>query len=88
MTLKKMNVEEHLNRQKELAEKVIVDGDHILIALPEGKIDKWYEVPMSGLKTHEQIISWIFHLTEKSWIEKDVLRRFIKVVSELKGINL
>jgi len=88
MTMKKLDVEGYLKNQEELEKKVVVDGDHILLALPEGKIDEWYEIPLSRLETSEQIISWIFHLTEKSWIEKDVFRRFIKVISELRGISL
>ncbi|MBN1085601.1 hypothetical protein JNO12_12710 [Erwinia aphidicola] len=88
MTLKKIDVDEYLKSEEELSRKVKIDGTHITIALPEGRIDDSYEIALSSLKTPEQLVSWIFHLSAKSWIDRDVLRKFIKVVSEHLNIEL
>ena len=88
MTAKEIDVEKYMKREGELSNKVQIDDTHIVIALPEGRIGENYEIALSALKTPEQLVSWIFHLSAKSWIDRDVLRKFIKVASKHLNIEL
>lgn len=88
MTVKKLDVNEYLEREKDLSEIITVDATHIVIQIPGDRVDAEYEIPLSSLKTGEQLVSWIFQLTEKSWVTRDILRRFIKEASHHAGIDL
>lgn len=88
MTLKKIDVGSYLEKEKALSQAVKIEGNHVLLALPEGAIDDWYEISLDSLKSPEQIISWIFHLSAKSWVDRDILRKFIKVITNHRGITL
>ncbi|WP_312740482.1 hypothetical protein [Cedecea neteri] len=88
MSLEKFDFEGHLIKQEALSEKVKIDETHIVIALPEGRIEDSYEIALSAIKTPEELVAWIFHLSSKSWIDLDVLRKFIRVASEHLNIEL
>lgn len=88
MTLKKLDVNEYLEHEKELSRIVTVDATHIVINIPGDHIDGEYEIPLSSCKTAEQVVGWIFQLSEKQWVTRDILRRFIKEASHHAGINL
>lgn len=88
MTLKKLDAAAYLEKELALSEAVKIEGEHLLIALPEGLVDDWYEISLDSLKSPEQIISWIFHLSAKSWVDRDILRKFIKVITNHRGITL
>ncbi|EOM1107950.1 hypothetical protein IMR62_004782, partial [Escherichia coli] len=38
-----------------------------------------YNIPLSTCSTHQQILNWVWHLTEKTWMTQNVTRRFIEV---------
>jgi len=88
MSLKNINSEEYLQKASELAEKVKIDNTHIIFSLPEGKIGDTYEVSLESIKTPEQLVSWIQHVSAKEWIDRAMLRRFIKLASGHLGITL
>lgn len=88
MTLKKIDAQEYMRREEELSRIVSVDDTHIVFHIPGDHIDGHYEIALSTCKTGEQIVSWIFHLTEKQWVDRDILRRFIKEASHHAGITL
>lgn len=88
MTSKTLDVEGYMRREEELSRIVTVDETHIVIHIPGDHIDGDYEISLSSCKTAEQIVSWIFHLTGKQWVDRDILRRFIKVASHHAGITL
>jgi len=88
MSLGKVDVAAYLEKERALSEAIKIEGDSLLIALPDGVIDDCYEISLDSLKSPEQIISWIFHLSEKSWVDRDILRKFIKVITNHRGITL
>ncbi|CAA0273248.1 MULTISPECIES: hypothetical protein [Klebsiella] len=88
MTAHKLDVEGYLQREKELAEIVQVDDTHIVIQIPGEHLDGEYEIALVSCKTPEQVVGWIYQLSEKQWVTRDILRRFIEVASAKAGIEL
>lgn len=88
MTLKKMDVEKYIKGQAELDDLIQVDETHIVISLPNNEFEEKYEILRDSCKTGDQVVSWVFQLTEKNWITREMLRRFIKVASANAGIEL
>ncbi|TYL43921.1 hypothetical protein [Dickeya sp. ws52] len=88
MILKKLDVDEYIRSEQELSEIVSVDNTHIIIQIPGDHLDGEYEIALASCKTPEQVVSWIYQLSEKQWITREILRRFIKVASNNAGISL
>ena len=59
-------------------EKIYIDGNHIVIKHRSG-FD--YDILLSRIDTHKQIVGWVSHLNEKNWFTKDVLSCFLKVLN-------
>jgi hypothetical protein len=47
-----------------------------------------YEVDLDRIKTPANLLNWVAHLAEKTWMSNDVIRRFIQAVAEIKGFNI
>ena len=88
MTLRPLDVEKNLAHEEELNKIVKFEGDHLIITIPDNDFDETYDIPLSNLKTAEHVVSWTFQLTEKNWITRDILRKFIKEASKYAGITL
>jgi hypothetical protein len=46
-----------------------------------------YEIELSRIDTPEKILIWSCHLCEKTWMRRDLMRRFIEVASEQIGFD-
>lgn len=46
-----------------------------------------YEVPLKDLNTKEKILSWVHHLSGKTWVDRQMLRKFIDVACDNIGIS-
>ena len=46
-----------------------------------------YEISIDRCKTYEQILGWVFQLSEKTWASKDHLRSFMLVAFRANGLN-
>lgn len=88
MTLKKFDVNRYLENEKAISEIVFMDDSHFVFKIHGNHIDGTYEIERNACKTPEQIISWIFHLTGKQWMNREILIRFIKLASDNANINL
>lgn len=88
MTAKKLDVNAYLENEDRLSEIVTVDETHIIFKIPGEHVDGEYDIALISCQTAEQLVGWIFHLTGKSWITNDILRRFIKEASSHAGIEL
>lgn len=88
MTAKKLDINAYFENEAELSRIITVDETHIVINIPGDHIDGKYEIALSRISTAEDVVSWIFHLSAKSWVTRDILRRFIKVASAHAGITL
>lgn len=55
-----------------LAEQVkIVDGHIVLNVAGE------YKIPMNSCRTHADVLGWVEHLAKKTWMNNNVMLRFI-----------
>lgn len=70
-------------RIEELDRIVSIKDDHIII-----NVCYEYNISLSGCKTHEQILSQVHHLCEKTWMTPEVLERFIEVACRASGLEL
>ena len=69
--------EEKLNKQ------VSVEDNHIVI-----NVTYEYNIELSRCDTAEKLLHWVWHLTEKTWMMNDVLRRFIEVACRENKISM
>jgi hypothetical protein len=74
MALEGFDFEDYKKHMEELEKTVSVKEDHIVI-----NVHYEYNIAISSCDTYERILGWVYHLTEKTWISRDVLRRFIQV---------
>jgi hypothetical protein len=88
MALKRFDLDDHAQREEDLSNAVTIDSTHIIIQIPGDHLDSEYEISLEACKSAEQLVGWIFQLSEKSWVTKDLLRRFIEVVSYRLRITL
>jgi len=85
MALRQFNAQQFIERRMYLASLVTVQGDYIVIKDPEP--NGWgYDIAISDCNTAEKILSWVMHLSEKNWVNTDIIRQFIRVAS--KACNL
>ncbi|CNB91403.1 Uncharacterised protein [Yersinia ruckeri] len=78
---------------RDLVEEIIMDD--ALLARQVRIIDSYividvsypYNIPLAGCSTHEGILGWVWHLTEKTWMTNDVLRRFIELAGDHAGLS-
>lgn len=70
-------MEERLRKQVYLA-----DG-HVVI-----NVEYEYNIPLSACDTAEKILHWVWHLTEKTWMTNEVMRRFIEVVCGINKVDI
>jgi hypothetical protein len=70
----------HIER---LNQQCYVDGDHIII-----NAGFEYPIALNRCDTTEKRLSWSFHLTEKTWMTTEVLRRFIDLVVMTNNIPI
>ena len=68
---------------EDLENKVYIRGDDIIV-----NVEYEYEIPIADCKSYERILHWAWHLTEKTWMTTDILRRFIEVAAHNAGIAL
>lgn len=47
-----------------------------------------YEIELERIKDSNDLIHWIHHLCEKTWMDTDYLSEFIERVYKIKGWNL
>ena len=47
-----------------------------------------YNIPLEQCSTPTEILGWVKHLSEKTWVTNDVMRRFVSIACEELGIDL
>lgn len=47
-----------------------------------------YNIPRSKCSTKEELLDWVAHLTEKTWMTVEVMRYFMQVVSADRELKL
>ncbi len=46
-----------------------------------------YEININRCDTKEKILEWVLHLTQKPWMNKELLNRFIHVAYSANGFT-
>lgn len=70
-------------REEELAKLVYVEDGHIVI-----NVHYEYNVALNRCDTPEKLAAWAYHLTEKTWMTTEVMRRFMEVAMAEHGFHL
>ena len=60
-----------------------IRGD-ILVLDPD---DADYDIPLASCSTHAQIVSWVMHLSEKDWVDGEMIRMFISAACSHHGLE-
>lgn len=47
-----------------------------------------YEIELSRCDSLEKILSWVAHLCEKTWMNTEILERFIQIAAQTHGLEL
>lgn len=68
--------------EERLAKQVSIIDDYIVI-----NVSYEYNIPLADCATHAQILGWVVHLCEKTWMTKEVLERFIKMACGKHGLE-
>ena len=69
--------EEFVNHVKKIQNQVYIDKNVVVI-----NVAYKYNIALDKCDTYEKILSWVFHLQEKTWMSPDVTRRFISLVCQ------
>lgn len=64
--------------------KPVYDSERRVVVLPRGF---GYEVDLDRILTERDLLAWVCHLCEKSWMDKASIREFAIMVSNIKGFN-
>ena len=75
--------EDFKEREGKLQQQVSVKENHIVI-----NVSYEYNIALSRCDTAEKLLHWVWHLTEKTWITNDVMRRFIEVACRENKIEM
>lgn len=69
--------------RERMSKRMHVDSDYIVITIADD-----YDIPLEKCNTYEGILSWVLQLSEKTWIEREDLRYFIKLACEANKISV
>jgi hypothetical protein len=79
-----MSLNERVKAEEERLRKLVyVEDDHIVI-----NVVNEYNVAKAHCDTPEKLLHWIWHLTGKTWMTNNVLRRFIELACHENGIQM
>ena len=51
-------------------------------------IDNHYEIESHQINTHEKLLKWVFHLSQKTWVSAELIRRLCEIAASKNGWNL
>lgn len=75
--------EKYLSSEKELNGGIKVEDGHVVLLWGGHE----YNIEENRLNTERALLWWVFHLSEKSWMDCAKIRKFISVVRGLKGFG-
>jgi hypothetical protein len=70
-----------INREKLV---VIKHGEYVFKRNPYSP----YSFDVKRITKPEDILKWVYHLTEKGWIDREAINQFVKLASEKIGFNI
>lgn len=73
-----------LNEHEELLKKqVYIEGGDLVI-----NVDYEYVIALNRCDTLEKILGWATHLCEKTWMNLDVMERFIRLAAAHNKLSI
>lgn len=51
-------------------------------------IDDHYDIELHQIDSHEKLLKWIFHLSQKTWMTATVIRRLCEIAASQNRWNL
>lgn len=66
-----------------MSKAVYIEDEHVFINVKDE-----YNIALSRCDTREKLLEWVYHLTEKNWMSREVLRRFMEVAAAHHGYEL
>lgn len=69
----------------QLSGAVSFDYGYCFVKHPSGHV---YDFPIKKIKTAEQLLGWVRHLAEKSWITGPMLFDVVTGISSINDINV
>ena len=73
----KTHLEQYMEHRAELAKKVYLEDGFVVLNTG----NTLYEISVDRIYSHEVLVNWAFHLTEKVWMDMDMMREFRRVAS-------
>lgn len=78
------DLSKQLEEQEALLEsQVYIDGGYLVI-----NVAYEYNVELDRCDTMEKILAWVAHLCEKTWMNLDVMERFIRLAAAHHNLDL
>ncbi len=77
-------LEQYIEHREKLAKKVYLEDGFIVLNTG----NTLYEIAVSRIHSHESLANWAFHLTEKVWMDMDMMREFLRVASTAANLPL
>ena len=60
-----------------LAKEYVIEKEHIQ-----------YPIVVDDIETHEDLLHWVWHLGQKTWITPAIIRKFVQDICKIKGWNV
>ena len=73
---------DHFERETEAEKSITIQGDAIVIDLPDSFT---YDIPLRECETIHGVLQWIEHMREKTWMTDEMLSRLIALMDEHNG---
>jgi hypothetical protein len=87
LSIKEME-ERYIEYVQALDKLIHMDGEYIVMKLPEGSADDDYSVHLDRCSTAEAILGWVHSLSEKTWVTVPVIDEFVRLATEHHGIRI
>ncbi|HNM42807.1 hypothetical protein [Plasticicumulans sp.] len=75
--------EQYKQQIEELNRIIVVNDGHIII-----NVHYEYSIPLSRCCTHEDILGWVFQLSEKTWMSREILRHFMRIAHSVNKLDI
>jgi len=82
--LARVVIKEFFDNEEQLRKKVALDKRGNIVI----DIGSPYRIELSRCNTHEKIVDWVLHLSEKVWITPAIIQRFIELAAQENGLAI
>jgi hypothetical protein len=73
---------------KNLNDQIFIDGDVIVLYADTANEGSRYEIPRSKCAKADDILRWTYHLSEKTWMDRDMLSHFMFIAATASQVPL